>query len=529
MQRAKRLVPLAMVALLAAPCGGEQAPAWKALHLESTTIAGATVHYEKPLAGGLDDFGAVLKQWLAAEARRGTILQRVLARSDRIVRQVNRIVGLQADEPTIRWQRQMLSALLRHSLLVDPTRQKLTLYLVTRDRTKDYLRKGGTLPGFSYDKGTDTARYELAHRMESSRPQARKVATIAIPVGSLKDLEQDARLILAGITRSNELSFGMALHELAESAIVHHRLRPYDPYFRWFTDGFANVIAARLIKDHVSKQAAEHFLEGHDPARYSDLAGNINLYYWMGLGFCIDTPLPAEKRLEQARYAYATAEAQRLVDAHGMKVVRAILDKACSESSNDSRQLVAAVREVTGEDIEKRFRRYQSFQTAAEGLKEYAAEFDAAMEKKDYAAALSNLLRALELKYPADLRCYSNAASLLFRMGHEAAGDRAIKKQMALLKRRKMDKEHFVMQMLFVDYAAACRRFEKAYDMAEEVLAKRPDFVPALLVRMDRLGSSGRIAEAKKIAARVVELEKNAKSFAHRFATSVLDLKEQEQ
>ena len=65
--------------------------------------------------------------------------------------------------------------------------------------------------------------------------------------------------------------------------------------------------------------------------------------------------------------------------------------------------------------------------------------------------------------------------------------------------------------------------------MAEEVLAKRPDFVPALLVRMERLGSSGRITEAKKIAARVVELEKNAKSFAYRFATRVLDLKEEDQ
>ena len=192
---------------------------------------------------------------------------------------------------------------------------------------------------------------------------------------------------------------------------------------------------------------------------------------------------------------------------------------------NDSRNLVEAVLEVTGEGIEERFRRYQTFDTQEAGLRKYTGRFNEAMARKDYRVALSNLIRVQELKFPPDPRIYSNGAYLLFRMGEEEAGDRAMHKHMAFLEYRGMERAHFVIQKLFVGYALKCRNFEKANDVAEEILKVEEDFVPALTVRMARFAAAGQIPEAKRVAQRILALATDAESLPHQLAQGVVALK----
>jgi hypothetical protein len=132
---------------------------------------------------------------------------------------------------------------------------------------------------------------------------------------------------------------------------------------------------------------------------------------------------PDAAQSKYARYAYATLEAERLIERHGVDCLRQILDEVVAGRTHDSAHLFAAIQKVTGEDLGKRFARYQPFETKDDCVKHYAEQHNAAADRKDYAEALPAMLRILEFRGLKDPRFYSNAAFLLYRMGYEKAGD----------------------------------------------------------------------------------------------------------
>jgi len=406
--------------------------------------------------------------------------------------------------------------------LVRPGR-KTILYLATRQTIKDHLRKGGKLPGFAYDKATDKVIYHFFHKATSGGAEGAKDVRIPLPVPA-KDTEKDLRTMLGMLGRIQSVSYeGLALHELAEGAILGLRLRPAEPHFRWFSDGVANAIAIRLLEKHVGAAAAMQFAEAYDTVQCDVPPSQTNLLRWMGKAFAIEAPTAAEGRLHHARCCYATYEARRLIDAHGIDCIRKILDAACKQRPVNSQVLLAAVKSVTGEDIEKRFARYQDFKTPADGIRKHTAAFNAAMEKKDLESALWHALRAMELKKDIDLIGYTQCCLLLHRLGHEAAADGAIVKRIVLFERLGASGPTLAMKELFVQYALQCRNPRKAYAAAEHVLKDRPEFTPALAVRMHRLAATGEIDEAKKIARKILSLDTNEKSPQVRYAKRLLE------
>jgi len=489
---------------------------WRAFDLAGARVEGVRLRYERSLAGELDAIKSSLLDLVKREARDAASIASLREKSDRAVETVNKIVGFSPSRKDKAAQRALLLGFLdtmdKTIRLTGPGR-KVTLYLVTRKTSKDYLRRGGKLPGFTYDKATDKATYEFKMGGKVGGGEGSGGVELVLPVAA-DGAGKEVAAILAGVGRMRSwASVGMALHEVAEITIVAHRLKPFDPYFRWFSDGFANAITIHVLRDIAGERAAAEFAEAFDVGSYADLEKKINLLYWMGGDFCVKTPLDSESRLEHARYNYATQEALGLIDRHGIGCVAGILDKACKKASgNDSRNLISAVKEVTGEDVEKRFLRYQSFQTKAEGLKRYAGAFNAAVGRKDYARALPALLRIHELRGMVDPRFYGNAAQLLFRMGHEAAGDRAILDHAELCERRGMKEAHVAMHLLFIDYALRCGNLRKAVPSAEVVLKAKPEYVPALAVRMLKLGAAGKTDEAKALARRILKLDSKPKS-----------------
>jgi len=454
----------------------------------------------------VEAFRRIYGQFRADQAEQKRIIQGLLDTGDEILAEINRIVGLPPDEKEQARQSKMLHSLVAKSPQILDAKKELRFYLVTQATTKDHLRKGGSLPNYTYDKVTDSAAY--SPQLLDEGPAGG--IEFALPVKEPQSCEKDVQAIFSMLLDMTP-GCGMLLHEVVEIAILN-RLRPVDPYFRWFSDGFANAITFRLLEKHLGTEAAQQFAAGHDVALYADLEAHINLYYWMGLGYCIETPLETEKRLNFARYAYATLEADRLIERHGLDSVRNILDKADKGKANSSRNLFPAVKEVTGEDLEKRFRRYQTFEAKEEGIKKYAEQTNAAMARKDYAEALPAILRVLELRGLKDPRFYSNPALLLYRMGHEAMGDRAILDHADFCKRRGHTEAYIIMHKLFIDYAFKCRNLSKAEPSAREVMKTEPEYVPAMLVEMFRVGKAGDTERAHAIGRRILELEEDPKN-----------------
>ena len=520
----KRLSIFTLAFLLAGASHTEEKDPWEPFDLQTAELDGVTLHYDKSFSPKLDLFRVSFKDFLDAEREESRRVQGLLEKKNEVIAEVNRILGCSPSDEQRAQQDRILTTILRPKFRFSEVRGKIHLFLIRQDTVKDYLRKGGSLPSFSYDRASDTASYNFFASLSDPSPE--KDIMLALPVRDVDSLETEAKDMFAKIADLGGMREGVAFHEIVEWTILNQRLRPHDPYFRWFSDGFSDAISARLLRKFVGEDAAKEF--ARDLQKYSGLEKELNLYYWMGPDFCIDTPLESEDRLENARYAYAALEAERLIQKHGMESVAKILDKACKDRLNDSRNLVAAVKDVTGEDIEHIFRRYQTFETREDGVKKYATAFNAAMERKDLSEALVNLLRIQELRGPT-LQDYSNAAYLLFRLGNEEMGDQAIKKHMALLKNRGLDEAFFLMQKLFVEYSLKCRNLQKAHTIAEEILQAEPDFVPALAARAHRLLTSHQRADALAAARRILELEKNPDSPAYALAKAILSLEEKKE
>ncbi len=544
MNRAIRLAAVTLATVFSCSCLGQQKDPWEPLHLESVKLDGATLYYEKSLASQVDFVRVSYKKFLSEQAESKKPSEDVEKKWPDITRDVARILGVPAASLGKVWK-ELFYLFLNMKVRLGDAQGRFRLYLVTRETTKDYLRKGGSLPNFTYDKATDTAKYGLFTRVSKSVSEKQSedftsappliIEELALPVSGGDAVEGEIQQIFSAFStlvgmgrRLGGMTRGVLIHELAEGTILFHRLRPYDPYFRWFSDGFANAIAIHLLRKHFGEEPAKEFVRGFDHTKYSDIEKEINLYYWMGADFCIKTPLESQDRLQSARYAYATFETQRLIEKHGIECVARILDRACKKRINNSRNLVTAVKEVTGEDIKKRLRRYQTFDTREEGLQKYATGFKAAIGREGYGEALFNLLRVRELQGGRSVKNYYTAACVLFEMGHEDAGDQAIKDHLEFLKNRRLDEAHFAMQKLFIEYALKCKNLKKAYETAEEVLKKEPDFVPALAIRMDRLATTDKFSDAKQIARRILELEKNTDSAPYKLAQKLLTPEDKE-
>ena len=293
-----------------------------AFDLAEVRVEGVTLRYEKTLAPRAGAIRATLAGFLKKEAAYfapGALLRK---KADQAVHQVNKIVGFSPDGKQRAEQREMLVGFLRLTefLRLAAPGRKTTLYVITQESSKDYLRKGGTLPGFSYDKARDKATYVFKygrHSRSASRPGKAPAMALVIPVGADAPEEELAGFLKVIGKVWLSPSAGMALHELAELTILNRRLKPSDPHFRWFTDGFANAVAVHVLGTLVDRATAAEFAARFDPAQYDVPKQNVHLRYWLGTDFEVATPIDSEDQLSKARYCHATQEAVRLVKAHG--------------------------------------------------------------------------------------------------------------------------------------------------------------------------------------------------------------------
>jgi len=488
--------------------------AWEQLNLNSTSIAGATVYYEKLFEPKLPIFEREYKKFLAGKESGKAIN----TKKNQIFADINQILGI--SEPDTEKQDKIWTELLGAFSI-----EKTTFYIVKQGTIKDLLRAGGQLPNFTYDKASDTGTYNPEFKT-TSKNESIKDFEFTFPIDSdetfEKNVSQIFQVLQVALGRSK---LYLTIHEVVEVSLLM-QAKPTDPYWRWFSDGFANAITTEILKKYTGAEDAEEFAEAYDVNKYKELEKEVNLRYWMGLIFCINTPLEYENELRMARYTYATYEAQRLIEKHGFDCVRKILDEVCLKKTRTGQDILQAIKKATGEDIQQRLNHYQTFETRKEGMAKYAGLFNAASDKKDYEQMLINVIRLLELQdsqfSSTSLQMRQKAALWLFKLSYEEAGDEAMVSFMEELKRNAPQELYDYFSSGFVIYALECNNPQKAQSAAERILKKYPDHPPALTVRMQLLADEGKLAEAKKIAQRICALVKEEQSLYYKSASEIL-------
>ena len=492
--------------------------AWEKLNLGSTRLAGATVYYEKCFEPNLPFFETAYKRFLAEQDK----VRIVPFKQEQIIAEINEILG--TTEPNAAIKVNFLEMMADSFFPPRPT-----FYLVRRATTKDYLRSGGQLPNYEYDEAADVATYRFEIKLTSENKPVEEVE-LSFPLGSEADFEREVSDIFSMFAKEciGTGMAGVAIHELVEM-ILFIQIKPRGVYWRWFTDGFANAIAYKILKKHAGAEIADRFIAACDVNDYKDLEKEINLLYWMSAKYCIlplGGPVEYENRFTLARYSYATLEAQRLIDKHGIKCIKKILDILDRMELSSCENLMSAIEEATGEDMRRRLSRYQTFATAKEGIPKYTYPFASASKRKDYEQMLVNLFRIMELQgspYSSNnLQSWHNAALFLYKMGHEEVGDQVMYNCIELFEGSPIPQGREAAMEAFLLYALKCNNPRKAYEMAEELLRLKADDKVALTVRMLVSAESGKLEEAQQIARRIQNIERNKQSPFYQTASKVL-------
>jgi hypothetical protein len=494
---------------------------WQKLNLSSTTIAGATVYYEKSFEPNLPFFEKKYKEFLS-QRKQNDVFD---AKKDQILADINTILGVTA-EPNIALQEQALNFFNKGFSNLGIT----TFYLVKQSTTKDFLRKGGTLPNFTYDKAKDEVSFNP--QFTGSSKDANIKNELAIPIASSESFDNSVATILQILQYAIEqnIGVGIAIHEITEMTMMM-RVKPDGPYWRWFSDGFANAITDELLKKHFGKQFADNFVKTHDVNDYRELQKELNLRYWMSGQYCIlpeDMPTERGKSFSTARYAYATFEAHKLIDKYGIDCVRKILDEIAAKESRTGSELIATIKNVTGEDMDARLNEYQTFEKWQDGNNKYVAAFNKISDTKDYEQMLFNLLRGNELFFVSEQKMqimvdeHTNAAANLFKMGFQKQADTIMTNLIDSLSKSALPNGRESGLQAYIIYTFDCNQPTKARQFAEELLKTVPDNPYALTVKMLAFLDDKKLDQAKELANKVINQQKNKNSSDYQIATQIL-------
>ena len=157
--------------------------AWEQLNLSSTGIAGATVYYEKLFEPKLPIFEREYKKFLAEKES----AKAINAKKNQIFADINQILGI--SEPETEMQDKLWTKLLGAFSL-----EKTTFYIVKQGTIKDFLRAGGQLPNFTYDKASDTAAYKPEFET-TSKNEFLKDFEFTFPIDSDETFEKNVSSI----------------------------------------------------------------------------------------------------------------------------------------------------------------------------------------------------------------------------------------------------------------------------------------------------------------------------------------------
>lgn len=506
------------ISLLSVTCCAfaEQAgEGWLQLDLKKTQVGMATVYYDAIYEDKLDFVKSSFKEFICSVETSSALL----AKKDAIIDDINAMIGETESDKAA--QASLLEKFTGTFRGID----QMTFYLVSAEKAKEFQRKGGSLPYSTYDKETDTCSYQPPFRWSTKEPL--KSLEFAIPIKSEKEFEKEITDFIGMLSDlTGTMMDDVAIHEVAEITL-QRRIKARNPYLRWFADGTADVITYEILKKHLSQIQADKFLKEHDIAPHKELTAEINLQYWMLLKYCINADNRIEfDELEFPRYCFAFHEMRRLIEKHGIGCLKEIADEMHKSKTQSNSKILEIIKEVTGEDIAGRLKRYQTFEARPDGMKKYGSKVKEAMENKDKQAFLANALRMLEMyESPFDINSLmirKMIATTLAKTGQQEIADKVMTDCIEMLSNSPIEKAKEIGQQLFISYAIDAERPGVAVSHAEEILKILPENVPAMWVKTASLLNDGKIQQAKAFAKKIRNLAKEGSPFYVR-AGEILD------
>ncbi len=490
-------VILALVALYLPPlsAAADAPDPWASFKLKRIECKDGTLSIDPAVISPHDKIKAALEEemarYRAGRRRREALMRKMKA----ITTQVNELLGFTPDEKQATEQEKIYSTF-GASPFGLVSADKLGVYILMKEKTKEYLKNGGKLPGFSYDAASDVARYQFNSSSGLSVDLELLPIMLSKPDAAVKAVHS---IIGEDLVSTFNIGPATMIHELVEGTIIFEMLDLQDPHSRWFTDGVANVLTIQMLNTIGEKAAVKEIMEGFDASPYMKTREELNLRYWLAGQYDINVPIESEKLLTDARRAYATYEMSRLIENHGGDCVKKILEELRTKPKQSSGDLFAAVRKVTGEDMVQRLLRYQRFRTAEQGAKRYDRACAEARKAGDYEDVFTNLKRLMELKpeMTQDPDSIAVVTDVLARLGHHEAGRDVIRERIEDARGAEDNMQLEAFQQMYVSYAFTCRDLPKAYEVANEYLQSHPDNVLAMLVVAHALKAQGKIGESK--------------------------------
>jgi len=489
---------------------------WDQLEMEKATIGEATVYYAQEYREHLGVLEGAYREFSAMREK----VKPMFGKRDELIEEIINAVG----ESDIN----RASMVNGYDMMTMVTGKDISrFYLVNTETVKEHLKKGGQLPGFTYNPITDSGVYQFG--VMASIGEELPSLELAIPISPEPDKGSAAEQIIVTFKTLGELlgerSVGALIHELTELTIVQ-RLKPRDSTWRWFSDGFADALMREIINKHYGEELSDRLFKDHDDLISADHKKDLNLRYWPEVKWSVKTSWGKESELADTRYAYAMHEAGQVIDKGGMNCVKQILDEAGSGSVDSSGDLIRAIKEVTGIDMAERLREYQSFQSREEGLQYYSAKAQAARQIDDEDAVLFNLLRSFELYeapyHPRALDGRVEISIQLFKMGYEAEADMAMQICVENISAYNVPDATMGVKERFLIYCLETDKPEKGEAYADELLQAYSGAEVPLMVKLRVLEDAGDIAEAKVLAKKVLELVKNKESAVYKLAMKIL-------
>ena len=316
---------------------------------------------------------------------------------------LNQLIGCEGDEALRRQQRDLIQFFAMEVHLIPAPPGEIEITFTDYDNATRHLKAGGTLPLVILQEDGDGLYFKIERTMRmSDQPENRWLRGLTLALKKEQSAEESEQLVFFDLWRlQRQVSLSLALHEVAEYSLLSYGADGRtDPHWRWFSDGLANVLTRLTLEKHGRVEEAAEFRQGFDAGPFDDLRPELNLRYWLEAIFQPQMTAFGEKRLTDARYAFATAEMQRLVDEHGTAWIPAVV----AGRLNDQKQLstiriIDAIRAATGVDMNDRLDAYQSFATVNEGVGLYLERFSTALAEERHGDAAVAAIRLLELQF----------------------------------------------------------------------------------------------------------------------------------
>jgi len=515
----------------------QPADPWASFKLKETTVGPVRFRYAPSLEKALPQARRILRETLDLEKQRWKSLTALAADANAHVAELQKIASVELTPAQQKSAVHLFRFFVRRSpLMLAEGGRKTTIVFVPGERCVEYTqRTGRTLPGVVCDPNAGVYKFAVdwafEGRSDANGATETAPAPQAITFGPERgsDPNRGLEVMEAFLGRllqeTGKSAKGTAFHETAEMVLLHG-LAGMDPNtyrydLRWFTDGMANAIAVEMLTRHAEKEAAATFLKGFDPNTVKDIRPYTNLLHWQRKELEALVALPYEQALTKARYTFATVEARYLLDKHGLGCVKKILEADAALRKRGRTDLLEAIRQATGEDMEKRLKAYQSFDTTQEGLLRYAGQYTRAMRRGDTRTATSAILRASELQLEAT-EVFGRAMCTLHLAGQTRRACKSMWARLGHFRKFRTEKEYLDLCLEACRLSILHGHPVDAAEEAELVLETRPNQPLALAVRAWSLIRQKKTAEAHKVAHRVLRLVRDRKSLAAQAARKAL-------